>query len=78
MIVLDNNSDLCMAKNDKNAKHTSHTARIMHFVSNGENCNMHKIDWCERGLKLADIDTNNVGEHDLTLVMKYIMARLDN
>ena len=39
---------------------------------------MHKIDWCEGGLKLADIDTKNVGETDLTPGMKYIMVRLDN
>ena len=39
---------------------------------------MHKIDWCEGGLKLADIATKNVGEHDLTPRMKYIMVRIDN
>ena len=37
---------------------------------------MHKIDKCEEGLKLADIATNNVGEHDLAPIMKYIMVRL--
>ena len=36
------------------------------------------IDWCEEGLKLADIDTNNVGDNDLTPRMKYILVRLDN
>ena len=39
---------------------------------------MHKIDWCEGGLKLGDIDTKNVGDHYLTPIMKYIMVRLDN
>ena len=39
---------------------------------------MHKIDWCEGNLKLADIDTKNVGDNDLTPRMKYIMVRLDN
>ena len=39
---------------------------------------MHKIDWCELGLQLADIATNNVGEPDLTPRIKYIMVRLDN
>ena len=39
---------------------------------------MHKIDWCEEGLQLADIDTNNVGDPDLTPMMKYIMVRLEN
>ena len=39
---------------------------------------MHKIDWCEGGLKLADIATKIVSEPDLTPRMKYIMVRLDN
>ena len=39
---------------------------------------MHKIDWCEGGLQLADIGTENDGDHDLKLGMKYIMVRLDN
>ena len=39
---------------------------------------MHKIDWCEGGLKLAYIATKNVGENDLTSRMKYIMVILDN
>ena len=38
---------------------------------------MHNIDYCEGGLKFADIATNNVGEPDLTPSMKYIMVRLD-
>ena len=36
------------------------------------------IDWFEGGLKLADIAYNNVGDHDLTPRMKYIMVNLDN
>ena len=39
---------------------------------------MHNIDWCEGGLQLADIATNNVDEHDLTTGMKYIMIIIDN
>ena len=39
---------------------------------------MHKIDWCEVGLKLADIATKNVGDPELTPIMKYIMVILDN
>ena len=39
---------------------------------------MHKIDWCEGGLKLADIGTDNVSEPDLTPRIKYIMVRLEN
>ena len=37
---------------------------------------MHTIDWCEGGLKLADIGTKNVSEPDLTPRMKYIIVRL--
>ena len=51
-----------MAKNGKDTKHTRQIARRMNFVRNGEKCNMHKIDWCEGGLHLADIGTNNVIE----------------
>ena len=50
----------------------------MNFVSNGEKCNMHRIECCEGGLQLEDITTNNVGENDLTPGMKYIMVILDN
>ena len=39
---------------------------------------MYKIEWCEGGLKLADISTNNVGENYLNPIMKYIMERLYN
>ena len=49
-----------MAKNGKDTKHTRHIARSMHFVRNGENNKMQKIDWCEGGLQLADIGTKNV------------------
>ena len=39
---------------------------------------MHKIDWCEGGLKFSDIATKNAGENALTPRMKYNMVRLDN
>ena len=39
---------------------------------------MHKIDWCEGGMQLVDIGSNNVGEPDWTQRMKYIMVRLGN
>ena len=67
-----------MAKNGKDTKHTRHISRIMNFVRNGEKCNMHKIDWCEGGLQLADISTKNLSEPDLTPRMEYIMVRLKN
>ena len=69
---------MCMAKNGKYAKHTIHISRKMYFVRNGEKCKMHKIDWCEEGLQLADISTKNVGEPGLTPRMKHIMVRLEN
>ena len=77
-IVLDSKSAICMANNGKDTKHTRHIARRMHVVSNVEKCMMHKIDWCEGGLQLADIGTENVSKHYLTPRMKYIMVRLEN
>ena len=59
-----------MAQNGKDTKHNRHIARSMHFVRNGENCKMGKIDWCEGGLLLSDIGTKNVSEPDLTPRMK--------
>ena len=76
LIVLDSKSAMCMAKNGKDTKHTRHIVRRIHFVRNGEKCKMHKIDWCEGGLQLADIVTKNVSEPDLTPRMKYFMVRL--
>ena len=46
LILLDSKSAMCMAKNDRDTKHTRHIARRMHFVINGEKCKMHNIDWC--------------------------------
>ena len=68
----------CMAKNGKENNHTSHIARIVHLLMNGENYKMYKIVWYEGGLHLADTDTKNVCEHDLNPRMKYIMVRIDN
>ena len=78
LIVLDIKSAMCMAKNGKDTKHTRHIPTRIHFVRNEEKCKMHKIDWCEGGLQLADIGTKNVNEPDLTPIMKYIMVRLEN
>ena len=78
LIVLDSKSARCMAKNGRDTKHTIHIARRIHFVRNGEKCEMHKIDWCEGGLQLADIFTKNLSEPDLTPRMNYIMVRLEN
>ena len=77
MIDLDSKYDMCMAKNGKDTKHTRHIARRMNFVRNGEKFKIHKIDWCEGGLQLADIGTKNVSEPDITPRTKYIMVRLE-
>ena len=78
LIVLDSKSSMRMAKNGKDTKHTRHISRRMHFVRNGEKCNMQKIDWYEGGLQLADIGTKNISEPDLTPRIKYIMVILEN
>ena len=78
LIVLYSKSDMCMAKNGRITKHTRHISRRMYFAGNEEKFKMHKIDWCERGLQLAEIGTKNVSEPDLTPRMKYIMVRLEN
>ena len=39
---------------------------------------MHNIDWCEGGLKLAEIVTKTIGKYDLNPRIKYNMVRLDN
>ena len=78
LIFLGSKYDMCMAKNGKDTKHTRKIARRMHLVRNGKKCKMHRIDCCEGGLQLEDIATKNVGEHDLTTRIKYIMARIDN
>ena len=67
-----------MANNGRDTKKNRHISILIHFVSNGEKYKMHKIDWCEGGLELADIGTKNVSEPDLTPRMKYIMVRLEN
>ena len=59
MILLDGKSAMCMDNTVKDTKHTRHISRRMHFVSNGENCKIHNIDWCEVGLQLAYIANNN-------------------
>ena len=78
MVVLVSKSAVFMAKHVNDSKHTRYIERRIHYVRNGEKFKMHNIDWCEVGILLADITTNNVGEHDLTPRMKYIMVRLDN
>ena len=77
-IVLYSKSAMCVFINGKDTKHTSHIARRIHLVRNGESFNIQSIDWCAGVLQLSEIDTKNVGEHDLTPIMKYIMVIIDN
>ena len=78
LIVLDSKSAMCMSNTGNDTKHTIHIARIIHFVRKGEKWKMHKIDWCEGGLQLADIGTKNLSEPDPTPRMKYIMVIHEN
>ena len=56
---MDIKSFVCMANNGKYTKHNVHITIIMHFLLNGEDWNIHKIVWCEGGLQLWEIGTNN-------------------
>ena len=78
LIILDNKYDVCMAKHGKDTNHTRHITRKIHLVRHSEKWKMHKIDWCEGDLKLADIATDNSGEHGLALKIKYSTVRLYN
>ena len=78
LIILNIKSDVCIAKNGKDTKHTRYITRREHFVRNGENFKIKNIEWFEGGLQLEDIATKNVGKNDLNLIMKYIKVRLDN
>ena len=67
-----------MANNGKDKNDTSYIARRVHYLRNDKNFKMHNINWCEGGLQLADIATDNVVENYLNLRIKYIRVRLDN
>ena len=78
LIVLYSKSSICMANNGRDTRHTRQISRRIHFVSNGENCKMQKKYWCEVGMQLAYIATNNVGKNYLTPIINNIMVRLGN
>ena len=75
---MDGKSDVCIVNNGKDTNHTMHISRRVHFVRNGKKLKIHKIDWCERGMQLADIATKNVGENELNPRIKYIMVSIEN
>ena len=76
-IVLFLKSDVCMAKNGKDTKHTRQISRRMYFVKNDEYF-IHNTVWCEGGIKLADIVTKNVRGDEFIPRLVYAMVRLDN
>ena len=60
LLILDIKSAVCISNNRKYTKHTIHIFRIIHFVRNGEECNLHKTVRCEVFLQLEDIVTKNI------------------
>ena len=78
LIIFYSKSAVYISKNGKYTKHTRHIDRIVYLVRNGDKSILHKIDWCEGGLQLAEIANKNVGENDLNPRMKYIMVIFDN
>ena len=46
LIILYSKSSVCMDKNGKDTRHTNHIASRINSVRNGEECKIHKIDWC--------------------------------
>ena len=74
---MNSKSDFYMAKNGRDTNHTRHISIIVNVLRNGKKLKTHKIEWCEVVLKLADIETKNIGENNLNPRTKYIMGRLD-
>ena len=50
----------------------------MNLVRNGKQYNFHKTVWCEVGMKLADIGTENIREDQLNTRLGYNMLILEN
>ena len=78
LIILDSKYAVCMYKNGKDTKGTSHISRRVDLIRNGEKCKLHRIAWCKGGLQLGDIATKNLGDNNLNLRIKYIIVSLDN
>ena len=64
LIILYIKSAVFMSNNCKDTKHTIHIFRRMCFVRNGKKWNLYKTVWCEGGLQLEYIVTNNVREDE--------------
>ena len=78
LLILDIKSDICMDNNGEETKHTSHFSRRTEFVRNGEEWNFHKTVWCEGGLKMSYIGTNNIKEYELNHRLGCSMVILKN
>ena len=75
---MDRTSDLCMSNNGKDRNNTRHMYIRVHLVRNVENFKMNNTEFCEGYLHLEEISAKNFGESGLNLIMKYIMARIEN
>ena len=47
-----------MARNFKDTNNARHIDRRVHFLKNCDNCKIHRIEWFEGGMHLADISNN--------------------
>ena len=50
----------------------------MHLLRNGEEWIFYKTVWCEGGMQLAYIGTNNIREDELNTILGYSIVRLEN
>ena len=62
--ILDSKSAIFISKNGKDTNHPRHISRRVNSLRNGEKWKIYKIDWCERGMQLADIAAKNIDEND--------------
>ena len=67
-----------MANNGNNNRHTKYISRVIQFLRNGEEYNLHHTVWCKGGLQLADIGPNNFRGDELNPGLLYSMIRLDH
>ena len=77
LVLLDIKSSVCMTNNGKDTKHTREISRRMHLVRTVKDFNLQKTVWCEGGLKLVDIGTNNGREDELNTGLEYTMVIFD-
>ena len=67
-----------MDNNSKDTKHTRYIYRRMRFLRNSKELNFHQRVWCERGVQLAYIRTNNGRGAELNHRLGYSMVILEN